>query len=285
MLGTAQFGSTYGIVNTDSKIENEEAKAILLLARMKGIDILDTAIGYGDSEACLGGVGVSEFKIITKLPPVPPVCNDIPRWVNEQIESSLSRLAVNSLYGVLLHRPIQLSGPLGDSLYSALLSIKESGQAKKIGISIYHPNELENVTARYDIDIVQAPVNIIDQRLIASGWLSKLNASGIEVHARSAFLQGLLLTPMEKIPLKFLKWEHVWRKWHGWLREYGVSPLQACIQFLDSCSEIDRIVIGVDNLEQLAQVIQAADYQSLQPLPDISSTDQNLINPSRWSQF
>ena len=58
---------------------------------------------------------------------------------------------------------------------------------------------LSIILALYNFDIVQAPFNLIDRRLIETGWLEKLNMSNIEVHCRSCFLQGLLLMDREKL--------------------------------------------------------------------------------------
>ncbi|MGP1664729.1 MAG: aldo/keto reductase, partial [Rhodanobacter sp.] len=67
-LGTVQFGLPYGIANPGGQIGRDDAGQILALARESGIDTLDTAIAYGDSEACLGAVGTKGFRVITKLP-------------------------------------------------------------------------------------------------------------------------------------------------------------------------------------------------------------------------
>ena len=103
------------------------------------------------------------------------------------------RLNTINLYGLMLHRPEQLLGPYGEEIMSALLSLKKSGTVQKIGISVYSPDEFTELFSEYDFDIVQCPFNLIDRRLVNSGWLAKLKALGVEVHVRSSFLQGLLL--------------------------------------------------------------------------------------------
>ena len=163
-LGTVQFGMPYGIANKSGQVPRCEVKAILQQAAVNGIDTLDTAIAYGESETCLGKVGVRDFKIVTKLPAVPEGFSDVAVWVKEQVNASLLRLGVNSVYGLLLHHPEQLLKSEGALIYQALQALKEDGLVQKVGVSIYAPSELEMLNTRYHFDLVQAPFNLIDRR-------------------------------------------------------------------------------------------------------------------------
>ena len=93
-LGTAQFGLAYGIANQEGQVTRSDSNTMLQLAAANGIDMLDTAIAYGESETCLGEVGVQGFKLVTKLPAVPDDCMDVQNWVQEQLKVSLARLNV-----------------------------------------------------------------------------------------------------------------------------------------------------------------------------------------------
>ncbi|MDO8208676.1 MAG: aldo/keto reductase [Gallionella sp.] len=284
-LGTAQFGLPYGIANQDGQVTRSNAKAMLQLAATNGIDTLDTAIAYGESETCLGEVGTQGFKLVTKLPAVPDGCADVSGWVEEQVAASLSRLGVSSVYGLLLHRPQQLLESGGETLYHALQGLKEAGQVQKLGVSIYAPDELEALTQRYRFDLVQAPFNLADRRLHASGWLQRLKDEGVEIHIRSAFLQGLLLMSKGAIPDKFSPWSDLWGKWHGWLSRNNVLAVQACLAFPLSFPEIDRVVVGADSVNQLQQIISAAASVAPDDFPDLQCEDENLINPASWSKL
>src|SRR5208337_5188456 len=128
--------------------------------------------------------------------------------------------------------------------------VKESGQVKKIGVSVYRPNELALLCPRYRFDLVQVPFNIVDRRLHTTGWLDRLKDWGIETHARSPFLQGLLLMPEADIPVEFSSWSDLWRRWHEWLLSANVSAVEACLAFPLSFPAIDRVVVGVDSVRQ-----------------------------------
>ena len=67
-LGTAQFGQEYGISNFSGPIKRSEVLEILKSAQEQKIDLIDTAITYGESENNLGDIGVSNFNVVTKLP-------------------------------------------------------------------------------------------------------------------------------------------------------------------------------------------------------------------------
>tara|TARA_B110000259_G_scaffold84410_1_gene98504 strand:- start:829 stop:1698 length:870 start_codon:yes stop_codon:yes gene_type:complete len=281
-IGTAQFGLSYGIANQVGKVSQTEAKEILKLASNSGIKILDTAIAYGDSEKSLGNLGIQNFQLVTKLPIVPIDCQDVGVWVKEQVRSSFSRLGIKDIYGLLLHQSNQLLGSYGKDLYRELNLLKESGKVKKIGISIYSPFELEALKDKYDFDLVQAPFNIIDQRLHSSGWLSRLKNKGVEVHTRSVFLQGLLLMEQAHIPNKFLKWSDLWYKWHNWLDDYEGTATEACLSLPLSFPEIDKVIVGVDNSKQLLQILNSAKNLNIKSLPDLQCSNEGLINPANW---
>jgi aryl-alcohol dehydrogenase-like predicted oxidoreductase len=282
-LGTVQFGLPYGIANQRGQVSREDAKEIIALARLSGIDTIDTAIAYGESEGCLGDVGLDGFKVITKLPAIPENVVDVASWVRGQMQTSLQRLNVTSVYALLLHRSEQLLDPKGKALYQILEQLKAEGVVQKIGVSIYTPLELDGLMDVCAIDLVQAPFNLIDQRLQLSGWLQKLHDSGVEVHTRSAFLQGLLLMPTTAIPEKFKHWRPLFDTWHSWLHDNNTSAARACIEFVQSHPQIAKIVVGVESMDQLKQVIQAAKKSTNTSSPNINCSDEHLINPSNWN--
>jgi len=270
------------LANTKGQISQSSAMEILEYCKFIGLDTLDTAIAYGESEQCLGNIGVTNFNVITKLPLIPEGCADIENWIMEEVNASISRLNGITLYGLMLHRPEQLLGPYGQEIMLALLSVKKSGIVQKIGISVYSPDEFTKLFSEYNFDIVQCPFNLIDRRLVSSGWLEKLKMLGVEVHVRSSFLQGLLLMPRDQIPDQFRIWDSLWDDWHEWLIKHAVSPVDACIAYVLSHCNIDQVVVGVDSKLQLEQIVSAIESVSISAFPDISSLDSNLINPNNW---
>lgn len=306
-LGTVQLGLSYGVANTGGQVPEDEAGRILLLARRSGLDTLDTAIAYGASEAVLGRLGLGGLRVVTKLPPWPGEAAaqglSVAAWVRQSVRGSLARLGLSRLHGLLLHRSADLLGEEGPALYAALAALRAEGLAARVGVSIYAPGELDALVeaaprftglapnavgaraslARGALDLVQAPFNVLDRRLLRSGWLARLHGAGVEVDARSVFLQGLLLMDAARRPRRFAAWEPLWRQWEAALREQGASALEACLAFALGQPELERVVVGVDSAAQLHDIVQASGRAEVRVPDALCSDELALIDPSKWS--
>jgi aryl-alcohol dehydrogenase-like predicted oxidoreductase len=283
-LGTAQFGLVYGIANRDGQVPLSEVQQILQTARSVGVDFLDTAADYGESESCLGKLGVDTFNVVTKLPAQIDKSKSIEEWVETCVHASLRRLNVSSVYGLLLHRSNQLLTKSGKDLINVINNLKASGLIKKFGVSIYDPSELDAVTQISIPDIVQAPLNVFDRRLITSGWLQQLHDRGVEVHTRSAFLQGLLLLPKSEVPKKFTSWSELFDRWFEWLDENSNDPITACLAAVFD-HRISCTVVGVDSSRHLEQISTISQKINNQACLNLDCDDLNLIDPSNWSKL
>ncbi|HCC54605.1 MAG TPA: aldo/keto reductase [Desulfobulbaceae bacterium] len=282
-LGTVQFGLPYGIANQSGQVSLAEAREILKVAGASGMTMLDTAVVYGESEQRLGEIGVQGWQIVSKLPSIPEGCIDYSRWIAEAVDGSLQRLKVKSLYGLLLHRPQQLLERCGDQLYRVLQQLKQDGLVQKVGISIYDPSELDTLCGRFQFDLVQAPFNVLDRRLIETGWLTRLAEHGTELHVRSIFLQGLLLMHPTGRDKRFACWGDLWSDWDNWLSNNRLTPLQACLRYVLSFPQISKVVVGVDSMSQLQEILAAAAGVMPKIPEELSSGDINLVNPANWS--
>src|SRR5690554_6438117 len=102
-VGTVQFGTKYGISNSYGQTSEKEVSTILELASQVGIDIIDTANGYGSSENVLGQNDLSNFKIVSKF-----LRQDPSQSVSKILFSSLKKLKTSSVYGYMSHRPMDV---------------------------------------------------------------------------------------------------------------------------------------------------------------------------------
>lgn len=284
VLGTAQFGLSYGVANSGGKISRAGASAILQAAWAAGVRAIDTAVSYGDCESRLGELGVRSWQVITKLPPLPQEVQDVCGWVAQEVRRSQARLRVDSLDGVLLHHPSQLHTGRGRALYESLMAVRDSGRVQRIGISIYAPSELDALPPWMRFDVVQAPWNVLDQRMTRSGWAERLMADGTEFHARSLFLQGLLLMSAQSRPAYFSRWPHLFSAWDAWLAESRLSPLQACLLYALATPFISRLVVGVDSATQLRDILSVLSAaRNVPELPQrLFTEDTALLNPALW---
>ena len=281
-LGTAQLGLPYGVANNGGQVSFIKSKDIVKLARRSGIDKIDTAITYGNCEEVLGKIGVANWNIITKISEEKIEIDDINIWMKQQIEGALDRLGVLRLYAVMLHSTSMLSSDNGIKYWNTLEELKDQGVIEKIGYSIYDPSELDSYYNNYHPDIIQAPYNVIDNRLEASGWLQKLSDDSVEIHARSIFLQGLLLMRQDQRPAYFKKWDKLLCNWDSWLVSENITALEASLWFALKDHRITNVVVGVDSEEQLQEIIDISEKKSKVKQPDFSSLDIKLINPSEW---
>lgn len=289
-LGTAQLGMAYGVSGPGRKVSTAEFSKILDFARVYGIDTLDTAAQYGDSETRLGDLGVTDFDIVTKLPSLPERTLDLFAWTRECLETSLTRLKCNSVRGVLIHNASDAAGDRGAELLSALASLVEEGLIKKIGVSVYGPSTLEQISDFSNISLVQGPFNLVDNRLIQSGWMERLASLGVEIHTRSVFLQGALLEDHRSLNRYFLEWSESFASFERFVNEWNVTKATACLSRPLSRCEVKKIVVGVHSLGQLKEIRSSVEWLSddknLKKLSGLwglmAHTDPKLIDPRLW---
>lgn len=286
-LGTVQFGMNYGISNTQGKPSEDQIKRILDVAYGAGIQIIDTAHTYGESEAALGRnlPAKHDFRIITKTMPLRTEtvsASDIRRVISA-FHHSLERLRQPSVYGLLVHHASDMLAKGGEHLMSALFSMKSQGFIKKIGVSVYGQFELDAILNRYAIDLVQLPFNVLDQRLLENGTLARLNKDGIEIHARSIFLQGLLLMNPENIATHLQSAQSTLREFQGFAKAHGRTPLELALHFATNRKEIDYVIIGINHPEELAQIISASERSlSIDDYSNFAIHDETVLNPAHW---
>lgn len=290
-LGTVQWGMSYGIANQSGLATSDTVKTILQHAQDANVKMLDTAWAYGNAEGVLGEHNclANGFDIVTKTQPLKGM-SGTPEEKAEQVEKSfhlsLKQLGGNHVYGLLVHHADDLLGKAGKAIWSRLSRLKQEGFIKKIGCSLYSPDQLSILIDLYDLDIVQLPYNIYDQRFTKSGLAKQTEDIGIEVHARSAFLQGLLLMPPEKLPTHFssLVKHHaaLWKEYTN----LEVSPLEAALGFSLSCSSIDKVIVGCEQVSQWNEILKISNdslpQNVISKLELFAIENEDFINPSRW---
>lgn len=288
-LGGAQFGMRYGIANRDGQPSRDAVSRIVGRARACGISLIDTAYVYGDSESILGRVLTedgSDVRVVTKTQPTQNNVISEPdvEAVKVAFQSSLARLNRACVYGLLVHHAGDLLKSGGELLWAWMRSAKADGKAEKLGVSVYSPEQLSELLVRYqEIELVQLPLNIYDQRFVRSGLLARLKQKDIEVHARSAFLQGVLLMAPERLPDQFDAIRSHQAALHEWLRERGLSPLAGALSICVGNPQVDLVVVGCDSVQQLDDILVAANSACPNGCDQFAIGDGRIINPSLWA--
>jgi len=281
VLGGAQLGLPYGILNGGETLSREEVARILDTAVDRGIDSIDTAIAYGQSESIIGETSQNRFNIISKLPQLPVDISNVSEWVYSQVQGSLSRLKCTSLDALLLHRPQDLTGAQGAELYAAIGSLMAEKMIHRFGVSIYSPDDLEGIIGTFDIHVVQAPLNVFDRRIL--GVTDQLSALNIEVHVRSVFLQGVLVASPKDRPQRFEPWSEHFALFDEWVRSSGVSAMACCLGFALQQPGIAKLVIGTTSAESLDEIMDSIPNSVFEAPSHLQSSVEQLIDPRFWN--
>ncbi|MBF0296212.1 MAG: aldo/keto reductase [Magnetococcales bacterium] len=286
-LGTVQFGMAYGITNREGQPGLETVRAILAEAALCKVQVLDTACQYGASEAVLGEVLERNhpFRIVTKTPSFSAerITDREAGLLQKTFLESLQKLRTDSVYGLLIHSARDLLKPGGELLFTAMQRLQEAGKVARIGVSVYGPAELLPIVQRFPVELAQTPVNILDQRWLEGDNLARLRASGVEIHARSVFLQGVLLSDPAALPPFFSGVRPHLVALGEAIRARGLTPLEAALGFVRDLDWVDVLLGGVVAVAQLREILHAMarpfDSTFLRPF---AWRDETCINPSLW---
>ena len=283
-IGTAQWGMNYGVANKHGQTPQEEVRRILKFAQAAGIALLDTAPLYGNSELVLGQESLSSFRVVTKTPKLDtcPNMNEATDYLRRTLDSSLKNLQLDSIYGLLIHNADDILSPNGSRLVDSLQEYKSHGLISKIGISIYDSSQIRMALDLFRPDIVQVPLNVLDQRLIRDGSVARLSRLGIEVHTRSTFLQGLLLMSANKIPRYFKPWMPLLSGWHRFCDDHSTSPLHAALSFVCGLKEVSHTLVGVEDKKQLVEILGEPNAIENMDFDQFASDDPKILNPGLW---
>lgn len=282
-LGSAQFGLDYGIANKKGKVSRAEALEILDYAYASGIDTIDTARAYGESEEIIGEFierGKPRLKVISKL----PSCS--PDKTEEFFNKSLKKLNLGRIYGYLVHDPA--SFPEKIETWNILRRLKDKGKIEKIGFSLYYPREAEYFLAeKIKPDIIQIPFSVLDQRFLDIFPL--LKAQNIEIHARSVFLQGLVFKDPDEINPGLTGVKDKIFLLESISEESGVPLPALCINFVMLNEHIEKLIIGVDSLTHLQENIKALTHcrevrRLYNRLLLLREDDESIILPPNWGK-
>ena len=275
VIGSANFSKKYGA--DPIKLNHSENRKILNLAKNNGIYKIDTAEAYIINKGTFANID-KKFKFSTKI------MSDS-RWVSlefcqKQLEDHFKNLNINKIETLFFHDIQILFTKKGIKIFKNLEVLKKKKFFKKIGISIYDTNCLNYINLNYNFDAVQCPYNILDKRIITTGWYDKLKNQGIETHVRSIFLQGLLVNKLVYKKNYFKKWKKHFINWFQSLENDNISPIDYCLSDLMNY-DFDKIIIGINNSENLKEIINFKTVTKNKMI-NFNISDTKLIDPRSW---
>ncbi|MCB0686378.1 MAG: aldo/keto reductase [Saprospiraceae bacterium] len=296
MLGTVQLGLNYGISNLDGLPEVEKSIQLLDQAMSLGINTLDTARAYGQSEEVIS-------RFLKKRTPELPVniiskfvidnqnrdLESIWNQVEESVRKSLQILQLPKLTGCLFHRSLTNNLDVLVGILPEIFNrLKESGLVDRTGFSAFSPDDIKYILEIPNVEIVQLPFNVFDQRMLVAGYLRDLKKRNILVVARSVFLQGLFFMNPDSLPEELAEAAPHIRKLHEFSARYNISLAQVAIVFVRDQPDIDCLVLGALNSQQVSEIVELFQApkltgEQMKILNDQFPVDNKLIiTPAYW---
>ena len=286
VLGTVQFGLEYGVNNVSGKPNDKAIRSILDFAFDNNIRLLDTAEAYGNSQEVIGNyhrLSSNKFEIITKFS---AGRKDLSRNLQERIRHDLSVLNIGSLYCYMFHSFNDFRTYFG-SYKNEIRELKNAGVIRKFGVSVYTNNEIEELLKEENIDIIQLPFNLLDNSNQRSFVIEKAKKRGIEIHARSVFLQGLFFKNAKELPNKLTSLEPYLAAINKTSKGNNLSLNTLSLNYVMQQKNIDNVLIGVDSVEQLKENIKSLKSEIsatvMREIDSINVKETSLLNPSNWN--
>lgn len=291
-LGTVQFGMPYGVSNARGQVPASEVAEILSCAAQYGVGYLDTAALYGASESVLGQMlpATHSFRIVTKTPKFGAFTSGetAVAHLDDVFARSLERLGQRDIYGLLLHDADDLLGPHGAALWDAMARLQRSGRVRKIGASVAGGRQIDAILSAFPIELIQLPYNLLDGRLLSGGQLARLRGRNVEIHARSVFLQGLLLAAPADLDRRFHGVRPILERLRERLADADLTPLEGALGAALRRPEFDAIIVGVTSLAELEEILRATDKLKRREhafcYDEFPISEESILNPALWER-
>ena len=285
ILGSAQFGEKYGINNPGASVTKKEALKILNFAKYSGIKMIDLADKYRSYNKIFNTFGLSNWIVSMKISS-DKIKNMSEVKFNSFFFNNLNYINKKKIEYLFFHNSSFLRTKNARLIFNYLTKLKKNGLIKKIGVSVYEPGELLKILENFKIDVVQLPLNIFDRRFCASKYVKIFKSKKIEVHARSIFLQGLLISKKEKLKKKYFKKSIHLNKWFNYLRNNNKNPIFECLNFVLKKKFVSKIVFGVNKLDHIKLIMKNLEYNSnTESLDNFHTHDIKLIDPRKWKKI
>lgn len=285
ILGAAHWGAVYGVGNKGKNIINiEKIKNITAYAQTHGVDTIDTATLYKNSHEKIGKAKLENFKIITKTIKFKNENLNLQQAekLKDNFKQSLKKLGRSSAHALLVHQAKDLLKPGGGYLVDALKQLKDEKLINKHGISIYYSDNIEKILKIFKPDIIQLPLSLFDQRFLHDGTVAALAREGIEIHARSVFLQGLPFICTSQLPNYFAKWKTFLDDFSSDCKLFKTTPDQVFTSFINTVNELDGYVVGFNKKEEMDSFMSNSLMDFKDHFLKYECKDPGLLDPSQW---
>ncbi|MDO4488194.1 MAG: aldo/keto reductase [Eubacteriales bacterium] len=292
-LGTVQLGCNYGINNKDGQPSMEQSFGILDAAMETGVNTLDTAAGYGDSEMVIGNwlktvPAEKQPFICTKAKHLDHTSLETLRAsLKESVEESKKRLGLSQIPLLMLHDCDEYFQD-EENMKICFKELKENGDILYSGISAYAHHDYKRI-AESGFDATQIPLNIFDWRQIDNGGLKALKDSGMIVFVRSVYLQGLVFQKPEELDPKMEFARETLVKFRALCDKFEMDPASLSLSFVLSLPGVTSLVLGAEKKEQVIQNaetfanIKLLNEEQMEEIhANFKDSEYRLLTPSEW---
>jgi len=283
ILGTAQLGLDYGI-NNYGKLSKKESFRILDYAFDNKIKFLDTAESYGNSIELLASFFKKNpgkrFGIFSKLD-----LKDtrVIKNTKSHLKSILAKMNLETIHGYMIHNFSDLKK--FPEVLDNLIELKKIGLINNVGVSLYKEEEIEDVISNYEVDFIQIPFNLLDNQCEKIDIFKKINDKGVEIHARSIFLQGLFFKPYDKYSNQLKPLVKYMKIVDKIIRESNSNIETLAINYPLKKDYINKVIFGVHNLRQFnknIKIINSRHELDLDKIDLINVKEKELLKPYNW---
>ncbi len=236
----------------NGKIDREKAQKLIYHAIDHGVNLIDTAYLYGDSETFLGEILKGEYanKVIisSKLPAI-----NVRKYedMEEILEEQLNRLQRDCIDYYLVHA-VDLKAMnrlFKKDLIKFLEKARSEGKIKHVGFSYHGPKEeFPSLIDAYDWDVVMVQYNYFDENVQAS-------VEGIE-YAASKGMGIFIMEPLKggilagKMPDEA---EEIFKKANP-----NKSNAQWAMEWVLNNRNVTCVLSGMNSLDQLDENLEVA---------------------------
>jgi 1-deoxyxylulose-5-phosphate synthase len=293
-LGTVELGIDYGFRSSAHYKKPDAADAIRLVHRALdlGINLIDTARAYGESEEILGRAlkGMRERVVLASKVVVEDLSDPkkLSRSIESSIDSSLHALQVETIDLLQIHNasPEILTN---ESALSTLEDAQRKGKFCFLGASCVGEQAVQEALNIPQIRTIMLPFNILDREMIPHVFPAA-ERQGVGIMARSVFLRGVLTgnlptVPDELLPVKDAAAEAA-RECVGEAQSLSELALRFCLSF----DAVSTAVMGVRSIEELESNVHDSEKGTLSSdclkrLSRIEIQDRALVTPGTWQRL
>lgn len=292
-LGTVEIGMPYGIAENGNVAVPDESSAGRLLnhALDIGVNFIDTARAYGESEAIIGRALQNrrqEYFLTSKVVSPHGQSSEVAQvrdLTTASVQESLRLLQTDYIDLMMIH--CRATEILPDqTVFETLLGFKEAGHIRKIGASVYGEEAPLAAINHGGFDCLQIAYSVLDRRL-ESRVFPLAEDMDVGLVARSVLLKGALSDRYRHLPAALAGLKTRVQQLETLASRQDMTLPELAYRYVISQKMPQTALVGTASIEELEQVIRFAEsgplsddqITALRSMPMPEAYD---LNPGNW---